>query len=696
MPQPTRTVVKRERYEPAPTPLGKNLLLAIAIDEYTHQPRLFNAVKDAEDLVQVLTEKYDFRTENVLKLYNQEANKPQIFAALERLGEEVTDKDSLLIYYAGHGYYHERTKTGHLIPQNADANVWEYLSNADLKDNLRSINSLHTFLIVDSCFSGSLFSQSRKGLTNFDNTITTFAERVGQLASRWCLAAGMIEEVGDGIHGENSPFAKAVLSFLKTNTNGKVPASALVQHVKRVTPNNAKQTPIGGILFNMNDMGGEFIFRLKKDAATAWKYAQEVNTVVAYQNFMTAYPDNKNAETAFWKISQLRGTIAGYLTYRERFPNGVYRQAANDAIHEIEDAKAWEKAVQRNRLSTYLSYLDDFPKGQYVTLAKEKIAALQAMTRPMAATNTAVSSKETDKETTKPIITKTVTVNLPTKAKKSTSYLVYGIGICVLLLGIASVLTIISNPKKEPEPKVKTDPKDMTVTKFQYEQLMKEAKYLIGQNDYKTAKGKLADAIWLADQLNYSLQDVKDLLVICDTKLPSKTESIYESLVNRRAKLAIEQRTDDAQKQLVFCQNVWYVDENSFEYQLVSHLQDVSAPLYISPLHLNELDFSKDDATPNKTRFSTAQLNHLTTILACFERLKIELQVHTDDIGSDLDNLQLSQKRGETIKGILEKKGIASNRISVKAFGESAPLSNSTTGGARKQNRRVLVHLVDY
>ena len=261
-----RAVVSKAAYNhlDVSRPKGCNYLLAIAIDNYVHQPKLSNAVKDAEDIVQILVQRYDFQEDKVIKLYNENANKPQIFKALENLATTITTDDNVLIYYAGHGYYHTSNKTGHLIPQSAKSHVWEYLSNADLKNHLRAINSLHTFLIIDSCFSGSLFSQTRIAGRSTEESMAIFAERVAHFPSRWCLAAGMIEEVSDGLHGENSPFAEAIISYLQRNRATKFPVSALIQYVKRVTPNNAKQTPIGGILLNVKDLGGEFIFTLKE------------------------------------------------------------------------------------------------------------------------------------------------------------------------------------------------------------------------------------------------------------------------------------------------------------------------------------------------------------------------------------------------------------------------------------------------
>jgi len=325
MTESTKKRAAVERYSTKKTtfPKGKNYILAIAIDDYAHAPKLGNAVKDAEDIIAVLTERYSFEADNVIRCFDDAANKRQIFEAFEYLAANVKIIDNVLIYYAGHGYYNKANNTGYLVPQN-EKDYWDYLSNADLKNLIRAIQSHHTFFIVDSCFSGSLFASNRVMPKSPDLSVAALAERVGQFSSRWCLAAGQIEEVADGQHGENSPFAQAVLSYLKTNTSGRFPASTLIQYVKRVTPNNADQTPIGGALLNTKDLGGEFIFELKKDEVADWQTALAVNDITAYKTFLEIHPDGQYATTAHARIKQLQ------------------RTAAWDAIEKTKDEQLWE------------------------------------------------------------------------------------------------------------------------------------------------------------------------------------------------------------------------------------------------------------------------------------------------------------------------------------------------------------------
>lgn len=62
---------------------------------------------------------------------------------------------------------------------------------------------------------------------------------------------------------------------------------------------------------------------------------------------------------------------------------------------------------------------------------------------------------------------------------------------------------------------------------------------------------------------------------------------------------------------------------------------------------------------------------------------------HTDNVGSDADNLILSKKRAEAVKNYLVSKGIADVRINTIGKGETEPLVSNETAQGREKNRRV-------
>lgn len=234
---------------------GKKYLLFIGIDAYQDSQidNLANAVKDVESVSQLLIEQYSFHPDQQTLLLNQDATKHRIIDALDHLTTIVTQDDSVIIYYAGHGTLDNR-KRGYWLP--SDAKLGQkagYIFNSTIKDYIEDIESLHTLLIVDACFSGSMARQASPD----------YASRVEGLPSRWLLTSGRNELVADGRAGKNSPFAAAILHFLAANQHPKLAVSELVQHVKQATIRNTSQTPYGGYMHGVGDQNGEFVFYLK-------------------------------------------------------------------------------------------------------------------------------------------------------------------------------------------------------------------------------------------------------------------------------------------------------------------------------------------------------------------------------------------------------------------------------------------------
>ncbi len=240
-----------EDYDPL---VARNFLLVVGINSYKHWPLLNNAVNDANDVTSVLMRDYNFDLANITILKDEQATQNNIYKGLRGLIEKITPKDNLIIYFSGHGYFDEILNEGYWIPVDANANAQgEYLPNSSILKIIESINSQHTFLIADACFSGSLFTDPNRGLGYLD--------KVEKIRSRWGLASGRLEVVSDGDIGSNSPFARVLLSYLKENSKPEFAVSELIQHVKMKVAEESGQTPIGSPLRLSGDEGGEFVFR---------------------------------------------------------------------------------------------------------------------------------------------------------------------------------------------------------------------------------------------------------------------------------------------------------------------------------------------------------------------------------------------------------------------------------------------------
>ena len=85
---------------------------------------------------------------------------------------------------------------------------------------------------------------------------------------------------------------------------------------------------------------------------------------------------------------------------------------------------------------------------------------------------------------------------------------------------------------------------------------------------------------------------------------------------------------------------------------------------------------------------SANELDRLIKLLTENPTLKIELGSHTDSKGSDVYNQKLSQSRSQSVVTYLIEKGIATDRLVAKGYGETAPVATNDTETGRQENRR--------
>jgi len=236
-----------------PIPIPQNYLFIIGINKYTYWPKLGNCIKDASDVKNILTTKYQFTEKNVYELFDQNASFENLRNELIKIKNEITPYDNLVIYYAGHGYYDEEFNEGYWVPVNAHASeTGEYMPTSSIYKYLTKINAKHIILIADACFSGSLFTS---------NSIS-YNENDEQTPSRWAFSSGDIEVVADGKIGTNSPFAGSLIDILST-AKKNISISQLIKIVEFNVKNTTEQTPIGRPLIMEQHKGGDFIFHIR-------------------------------------------------------------------------------------------------------------------------------------------------------------------------------------------------------------------------------------------------------------------------------------------------------------------------------------------------------------------------------------------------------------------------------------------------
>ncbi len=110
-------------------------------------------------------------------------------------------------------------------------------------------------------------------------------------------------------------------------------------------------------------------------------------------------------------------------------------------------------------------------------------------------------------------------------------------------------------------------------------------------------------------------------------------------------------------------------------------------------LTLGDVLFDFDEATLRSGGVRTVA--ELAGFLDEYPERNVLIEGHTDNIGSEQYNLDLSEKRADAVKQELLNQGIASDRIETKGLGMAHPVASNETSAGRQQNRRVEVIISD-
>jgi outer membrane protein OmpA-like peptidoglycan-associated protein len=86
-------------------------------------------------------------------------------------------------------------------------------------------------------------------------------------------------------------------------------------------------------------------------------------------------------------------------------------------------------------------------------------------------------------------------------------------------------------------------------------------------------------------------------------------------------------------------------------------------------------------------------LDSVALVLKEFDKTLVDVAGHTDSVGADDYNIQLSQRRAGTVAGYLRNRGVNDQRIVAIGAGEGQPVASNDTADGRQQNRRVELKL---
>ncbi len=99
-------------------------------------------------------------------------------------------------------------------------------------------------------------------------------------------------------------------------------------------------------------------------------------------------------------------------------------------------------------------------------------------------------------------------------------------------------------------------------------------------------------------------------------------------------------------------------------------------------------DINFEFNSTNLTQGAQRKLDEVAYELKKVPNQRVEVQAHTDSIGSDFYNIWLSNKRAESIVSYLVLHGIPEAHLIPKGYGETMPVASNNTDSGRAQNRR--------
>ena len=83
------------------------------------------------------------------------------------------------------------------------------------------------------------------------------------------------------------------------------------------------------------------------------------------------------------------------------------------------------------------------------------------------------------------------------------------------------------------------------------------------------------------------------------------------------------------------------------------------------------------------------RLAKVSGIVLAYPSLHLQVEGHTDSVGADEYNQQLSEKRAGAVRDYLVQQGISAGSIESRGFGKTEPVASNETPEGRQQNRRV-------
>ena len=249
---------------------GNKYALIIGNQNYidNHFKDLKTPHRDAEDIAALLRDLYGFktaiplRTGSKLDLILLDAAERQIQSTLRQLRNRLTENDTLIIYYAGHGVYQKDIDRAYWLPVDAEPDAdYTWIKATDLTDTLKQFTARNILVVADSCYSGAMAKRDVPELKTLDEDRRKALLKAATRKSRILISSGGTEPVLDSGGGNHSVFALAFITALKEMDKDIFSSQEMYsQYIYPMVQGNENQEPQHKELEQSGHEGGDVIF----------------------------------------------------------------------------------------------------------------------------------------------------------------------------------------------------------------------------------------------------------------------------------------------------------------------------------------------------------------------------------------------------------------------------------------------------
>lgn len=339
---------------------GTDYLLAIGIGKYEDNnfEDLSPCVYFIDELTKVFVNTYNYKEENIIKLYDEEATEENISQTFFELEKKLSNDDSLVILFIGNSIYRKKLGEAYWIPSNAKGNnPSKYISNTDLLTvNIKGITAKRIVIV-----SGSYVSE------NVNDTIENILK--DQYTSVYFLASS------NGEARNNFLFFKKIKTYLTSYSDKKLSLTDLAYCIDT-------QKDLEHKIFYSNSISNDdnWFFEKNNTEDKDWLNAKTEDTEEAFLEFLSKYPESskkQEAETILtekeiikkkWVLIQKSNKITDFESFIQFFPNSRFVKTAREKIKHIKEEaylKTRSQTTQKeHQIITSNSNNNDSPRNQ--------------------------------------------------------------------------------------------------------------------------------------------------------------------------------------------------------------------------------------------------------------------------------------------------------------------------------------------